>query len=99
MKKLVSLALCAALLAALLAGCGQAADSPGTASPEASAEASPEASAETVSLDWAAARAAYDLDATVLTVDGSPRQLGRVLLLVLLLLRPVFQLFRRGRGL
>ena len=26
MKKLVSLALCAALLAALLAGCGQAAD-------------------------------------------------------------------------
>ena len=76
MKKLVSLALCAALLAALLAGCGQAADSPGTASPEASAEASPEASAETVSLDWAAARAAYDLDATVLTVDGSPVSWG-----------------------
>lgn len=76
MKKLVSLALCAALLAALLAGCGQAADSPETASPEASAEASPEASAETVSLDWAAARAAYDLDATVLTVDGSPVSWG-----------------------
>lgn len=73
MKKLVSLALCAALLAALLAGCGQAAGTPdASASPEASAEAG----AETVSLDWDGARAAYDLDATVLTVDGSPVSWG-----------------------
>mgnify|MGYP005900524533 FL=1 len=68
MKKLVSITLCAALVLALLSGCGSA----GEADPSASPESSPAASGETVDLDWDGARAAYDLDATVMTVDGSP---------------------------
>ena len=68
MKKLISIALCAAHCLALLAGCGQETETPASASPE----ASPETTAETVSLDWDAARAAYGLDTTVMTVDGSP---------------------------
>ena len=68
MKKLVSIALCAALILAVLSGCGSA----GEADPTASPEASPETTGETVSLDWDGARAAYDLDTTVMTVDGSP---------------------------
>ena len=68
MKKLVSIALCAALILAVLSGCGSAGEADATASPE----ASPETTGETVSLDWDGARAAYDLDTTVMTVDGSP---------------------------
>lgn len=68
MKKFVSIALCAALVLTVLSGCGSA----GEADPSASPEASPAETGETVSLDWDSARAAYDLDATVMTVDGSP---------------------------
>lgn len=48
MKKLVSIALCAALILAVLSGCGSAGEADATASPE----ASPETTGETVNLDW-----------------------------------------------
>ena len=74
MKRLISAALCLALALGLMAGCGSLEDV------DLGVSAAPEntgaGDASSLQLDWDAARAKHDLDATVLTVDGENADWG-----------------------
>ena len=74
MKRLISAALCLALALGLMAGCGSLEDV------DLGVSAAPEntgaGDASSLQLDWDAARAKHELDATVLTVDGENADWG-----------------------
>lgn len=74
MKRLISAALCLALALGLMAGCGSLEDV------DLGVSAAPEntgaGDASSLQLDWDAARAKHELDATVLAVDGENADWG-----------------------
>lgn len=74
MKRLISAALCLALALGLMTGCGSLEDV------DLGVSAAPEntgaGDASSLQLDWDAARAKHELDATVLTVDGENADWG-----------------------
>lgn len=74
MKRLISAALCLALALGLMAGCGSLEDV------DLGVSAAPEntgaGDSSSLQLDWDAARAKHELDATVLTVDGENADWG-----------------------
>lgn len=74
MKRLISAALCLALALGLMAGCGSLEDV--DLGESAAPENTGAGDASSLQLDWDAARAKHELDATVLTVDGENADWG-----------------------